>query len=74
MNPYRELANEIILTAVNDYKRAKNTLKKKKLDDLKRFRASDDLESIERFFRSGWFTRLTNIDGELILERLKNEM
>lgn len=58
MNPYEELANAIILQAVKDYR----------LHDDKQ-----ELASIERFFRSGWFGLLTNIDPEMLITKLRKE-
>ncbi len=57
MNPYRELADAIIIKAVDDYR------KHKKLRS-----------SIARFFRSDWFKILTDIDGEDLLKKLKDEI
>ena len=56
--PEQMLANAIILQAVNDY------------------RARSDkrtIGEIERFFRSEWFAMLTKLDGEALLEKLREE-
>lgn len=58
MDPYQELANAIILQAVKDYR----------LHDNER-----ELASIERFFRSGWFSTLTGIDPEMLIAKLRKE-
>lgn len=58
ISPYEDLANAIILRAVKDYRRSYN---------------SRELEDIERFFRSDWFGVLTNIDGEMLIRRLREE-
>ena len=62
---YYRLANAIILQAVNEYREALRqngtAAKWKKI-------------SLRRFFRSDWFKLLTNIDGELLMERLKEEV
>ena len=58
MNPYEELANAIVLQAVKDYRLH---------DD------EQELASIERFFRSGWFNTLTSIDPEMLISRLRKE-
>lgn len=53
MNPYENLANAIILQAVKDY------------------RLTDDeqqLQEIERFFRSGWFGVLSKVDPEFLIK------
>jgi len=58
MNPYEELANAIVLQAVKDYRLP---------DD------EQELASIERFFRSGWFNTLTSIDPEMLISKLRKE-
>lgn len=58
MNPYEELANAIVLQAVKDYR----------LNEDKR-----ELASIERFFRSAWFSTLTSINPDLLISKLRKE-
>lgn len=62
---YQLLANAIVLQAVNEYREAlrqnDTAAKWKKI-------------SLRRFFRSDWFKLLTNIDGELLIERLNEEV
>lgn len=55
---YEKLANAIIMQAVMDYRKTDNV-------EIK--------NSIERFFRSEWFYQLTEVDGEILIKRLKNE-
>lgn len=58
MNPYENLANAIILQAAKDY------------------RLTDDeqqLQEIERFFRSGWFGVLSKVDPEFLIKKLQKE-
>ena len=57
-NPYENLANAIVLQAVKDYR----------LNDDER-----ELASIERFFRSGWFSTLTSINPEMLISKLRKE-
>ena len=68
--PYTGLANAIILQAVKDYR---STLKK-----LSRGRNNKDAknmkEEVERFFRSGWFGMLTQIDPEMLIRKLQEEV
>ena len=54
---YEKLAVAIIKQAVIDYRKGD--------EDTKR--------SIEQFFRSDWFYALTEVDGELLIKRLRNE-
>jgi len=58
MNPYEELANAIVLQAVKDYRMH--------VDE-------QELSSIERFFRSGWFGVLTSINPEMLISKLRKE-
>ena len=66
-NPWERLANAIVLLAVSDYRSA--------LRKLKRNPQNQDAmsDAIERFFRSGWFSILTSVDGEYLMDRLRKE-
>ena len=54
---YEKLAVAIIKQAVIDYRKGDEETKR----------------SIEQFFRSDWFYALTEVDGELLIKRLRNE-
>ena len=58
MNPYENLAQAIILQAVKDYRLT---------DD------EQELQEIERFFRSGWFCVLSRVDPEYLIKKLRKE-
>lgn len=58
MTPFEDLANAIVLKAVEDYR---------KTDDRSTQR------SIEAFFRSSWYQMLTNVDGEQLIQILRKE-
>lgn len=58
MDPYQELANAIVLQAVKDYRLHDN---------------EQELVRIERFFRSDWFSVLTNVDPEILITKLRKE-
>lgn len=62
MDGYELLAEAIILQAVKDYRKAL------KHDERGRKR------EIERFFRSEYFTVLTNISGEMLIRKLRAEV
>ena len=62
-DPYQNLANAIVLSAVKDYR-----------DALKNKLAADERDDIERFFRSGYFAILTEIDPEYLIDRLNKEV
>ena len=55
---YRRLADAIILQAVRDYRVA---------------RSNGVKSHIIRFFKSKWFTMLSDLDGETLIKSLKNE-
>lgn len=63
MTPYQALANTIVELAVKDYKKA--------LKQHYRFPDNEDyaaeVNSVERFFRSGWYGMLTDLDGEHLI-------
>ena len=69
-DPYQNLANAIVLSAVKDYRDALKRLKKKPNNKL----AADEGDDIERFFRSGYFAILTEIDPEYLIDRLNKEV
>ena len=69
-DPYERLANAIVLQAVDDYRVA---LKKIKAHPKNREAISEALE-IEKFFRSGWYSILTDVDGEYLIRRLQDEI
>lgn len=66
---YEKLANDIILQAVKDYRAAKKKLKKQPTNKD----AEIMIKDTERFFRSDWFTALTDVDGSVILRKLQEE-
>jgi hypothetical protein len=67
---YENLANAIILQAVKDYRVALKCLKVNPRNKT----ALADKEEIERFFRSGWFSVLTSVDGEMLIRSLQMEV
>jgi len=63
MNPYQALANAIVELAVKDYKEA---LKQHyRFPNTKEY--ADEVSRLERFFRSGWYGTLTDLDGEYLM-------
>ena len=58
MDGYQELANAIVLQAVKDYRMTEN---------------QQDLDSLERFFRSEWFAVLTTLDPDFLIQQLQKE-
>ena len=84
---YSRLGNAIIVQAVKDYQEAREKLKKLKLtepaepavDDEKRhtkwqnhmIQVKATIQDVENFFVSDWFSMLTDLDGEELLEKVK---
>lgn len=69
-DPYENLANAVIAQAAEDYRRL---LKRAKKNPANRA-ALDEALQIERFFRSGWYQRLTNVDGEFLIRKLQEDI
>ena len=57
---YKELAAAIVEQAVWDYR---NALKRKN---------NSEVHSLEKFFLSGWFELLSDLDGKTIIGKIKN--
>nr|DAZ24955.1 MAG TPA: hypothetical protein [Caudoviricetes sp.] len=70
MDPYEKLANAIIIQAAKDYRAAAQKLKRNPRNHL----AQAEADSIERFFRSNWYKSLTEVDGEMLIRKLKEEV
>lgn len=69
MTGEEQLCNAIILQAVKDYRAAARHLKK----HPDSFSTRRELNELEQFFLSDWFTVLSDADGEQILIRLRRE-
>ena len=70
MTPEENLANAIVLSAVRDYRGALKRLARNPGSEYAKREVSD----LERFFRSGWYSVLTDVDGEYLIERLRAEV
>lgn len=66
---YSELGNAIIIQAVDDYRKALADSRNSKSKE-----AHSKVISIEKFFRSEWYHGLTNVDGELVISRIRKEI
>ncbi len=67
MTPYQALANAIVELAVKDYKTAlKYHYRHPNKQEYK-----DEIASLERFFRSGWYEMLTDLDGECLMNGVR---
>lgn len=68
-DPYVNLANAIVITAVDDYRRAlRRKEKNNKCKD-----ALHEVEELERFFRSEWYSALTSLEGEYLISKIRGE-
>ncbi len=65
MDPYKELANGIVLRAVKDYKAALRRERKGNKAVQK------EIKELESFFRSDWFKALSDLDGEELITTLR---
>lgn len=70
IDPYEALANAIVLQAVKDYRRALKSYVRNPSNNSARYKK----ESLERFFLSEWYRLLTHIDGEMLIEKLNQEV
>ena len=69
-NGIENLAHAIILQAVKDYRKALKILKR----NPRHKESKEMVADCEGFFLSKWFTTLTNIDGKVLMEKLKKEV
>ena len=64
---YTLLANAIVAQAAKDYKDTLVLLHKNHNDK----KAQAERRKLEKFFRSSWFDILTQLDGEVLLQKLQ---
>ena len=64
---YHDIANAIIIQAVEDYRNALDG------QSYNGYPPEVIIKRIEKFFRSRYFRILTTVDGEYIIARLKQE-
>lgn len=64
---YTLLANAIVAQAAKDYKDNLLLLHKNPNDK----KAQAERRKLEKFFRSSWFDILTQLDGEVLLQKLQ---
>lgn len=68
-NPYQNLADAIILQAVTDYRKANKKLARGRKNSEAQIMKDECLE----FFRSKWFSSLTDVDPEFLIKKLDEE-
>ena len=70
MEPYESLANAIIVQAVKDYREALQRLDRHpEKNDYKA-----EVKSLERFFCSSWYQILTDLDGNLLMRKVRGKL
>lgn len=67
---WEDFAQAIIMQAVTDYRKARRRVRA--FPNQKASQAT--IREVERFFRSRWFAQLTDIDGEMLIRRLREEV
>lgn len=67
IEPYENLANAIVKQAVVDYKEQLHKL----LKNPESTSAMHEAQRLERFFRSNWYTTLTSLDGERLINGVR---
>ena len=65
---YYDLANAIVFQAVTDYRKALNGVSYNK-----KYPPEIIVTKLEKFFRSSWYRTLTKVDGEYLIERIREE-
>mgnify|MGYP001165872357 CR=1 FL=1 len=64
---YENLANAIVLSAVDDYKSA--LIRQKRNPDSTS--AAEDVKRLEKFFYSDWYEVLTDLDASYLIRKMK---
>ncbi len=70
MEPYESLSNAIVMQAVKDYRITLLHLQER--PDNKDYQS--EVESLEQFFRSGWYCELTSLNAEYLIQRINEEV
>lgn len=70
MSQYEKLANAIIVSAVNDFRK---DIKIVEIGRRNKDAAIKDMQEILEFIRSDWFKVLTDLNPESVINKLKDE-
>lgn len=65
---YKELAAAVVKHAASDYVKALRGLMREGISDEKRKSLTHEKEEVERFFRSGWYELLVDIDPDHLMK------
>ena len=66
---FEDLANAIIIQAVKDYRRYLNMVSRNPNNE----KAYKEIRRIERFFRSSWFSVLSELNGRILISKIKED-
>jgi hypothetical protein len=69
-DPYQNLANAIVAQAAQDYLSALKRLKKNPRNRT----AMDEAMQLEKFFHSGWYEILTDVDPDYLIRKLREKV
>lgn len=69
-DPYQNLANAIVAQAAQDYLSALKRLKKNPRNRT----AMDEALQMEKFFHSGWYEILTDVDPDYLIRKLREKV
>ena len=64
---YQDLANAIVVQAAEDYRNALKGI------SYNHYSSEIIIKTLEKFFKSGYFKILTNVSGDYIIYKLKEE-
>ena len=67
---FEKLAQEIIVQAAKDYRDALRILK----NDPENYEAKEDVRQVEKFFLGDFYAKLTDVPGETLIKKLREEM
>ena len=73
IEPYERLAQAIVVQAAKDYVSSMKGLNRYKKGSNKALAAEKMLDETNRFFHSGWFSMLCDLDGDKIVKMLRKE-
>ena len=66
MTAHQELACAIVEKAISDYRKALRLFKR----DTDNLIVCKHVDELENFFKSEWFTTLSNVDGLFIIDKI----
>ena len=71
---YEELANAIVVQAVEDYRDALSLIRDESITEQDYIDAQSTIRECERFFRSDYYRVFTDVDGEYLIKMLQEEV